>query len=766
LSTFFGKRNNGDSRPGDATGDGEISVPLYVAGGVVLLSALAVVAYQVSEPAFAYFTFILTVVGLFVSYHLRRIGTSPRLILVGTALLGLIFVYALRGAGVFGAILPLEIQGSQEILLISALAFTATFSSFLLLTDEAVVFSCVWAIAIIGLTGTININRELVICFAIFLAAATFLLIHQNTLAQAARARSAGEGGDGVAGDARRGWTFATERAATGNGPLERRRLLKAQLTTAGIAWLMAIVLGFLIAIPVQMVGRNLSLATIIQKLKVPPSATNRAASLPRLVFDDLNQFKVGLGPIDDDPTQRMTVLTDEPQYWRGRVYDQYLGRVWQSTLLEQAEELVSVPGGDTPEGFARFDLPRKGSERKRTVKQSHRFKVEGGIFGPIYHAAEPVQVRAPIARLNQRPDNTLGTGRGGGSEYEVDSEITRATPRDLQASGTRYPEEITARYLNQGTTNDAVRELMLEATSGVASNPYDRAQAIRRFISERAVYTRDARAVPRDRDAVEFFLNESKEGYCDLYATSMAMLCRYAGIPARVATGFAPGSPDPDWKPAGNEKRTRYILRGSDQHAWTEVYFNGYGWLPFDATVDTPLLTAPQQTPEPERQESAFEKWWRTGRFAVMFIALGVVGLLYVLYNEYFNKGPYAGVGGRVTDRGKAGQVIRLYFQTLRQVEKKAFRRESAQTPSEYVRRLRSDFDAPVADALNRLTRLSEGAMYGPHTVGDADVVAAKEAARQVGEALKEQRQRARDARGKAASAPASSGGGTTSGA
>lgn len=739
MSTFFGKRNENPFRSDrEPARSGEISIPLYVAGGVVLLSALAVVAYQIAEPAFGYFTFLLTIVGLFVSYNLRRIGTSPRLIFMGTLFLGLIFLYALRGAGVFGAIIPIEIQGSQEVLLISALAFTATFSSFLLLTDEAVVFSCVWAIAIIGLTGTININRELVVCFVIFLAAATFLLIHQNTLAQAARAQAAA----GETGQDRPG---VPARQPLVNGPMERQRLLKAQLTTAGIAWLMAIVLGFLIAIPVQMVGRNLSLAAILQRLKVPPSAMARTPSLPRLVFDDLNQFKVGLGPVDDDPAERMVVLTEEPHYWRGRIYDQYLGRVWQSTLLEMADEIVASPGGDTSEGFSRFELKKNNTGSKKSVRQSHRFRVNGGIFGPIYHAAEPVQVRAPIARLNQRPDNTLGTGRGGGSEYEVDSEISRPLPRDLQSSGTNYPDEIVARYVNQGRTNDAVRALMLEATANIPNNPYDKAQAIRRFISERCVYTRDARAVPRDRDATEFFLNESKEGYCDLYATSMAMICRYAGIPARVATGFAPGSPDPEWKPGPNEKRVRYILRGSDQHAWTEVYFNGYGWLPFDATVDTALLNAPQQTPVPERQESAWEKWWRTGRFAVMFIALGIVGLLYVIYNEYFNKGGQRYRPTGAADKGRAGQVIRLYFQTLRQVERRAFHREPTQTPSEYVRRLRTDFDAPVAESLASLTRLSERAMYGPQTVTAEDVNQAKNASQQVAEALREQKQRER---------------------
>lgn len=747
MSIFFGKRNNVSEGKTDSPENPEasdkapqpdnrnVSIPLYVAGGVVQLSALTAVAYQISEPAFAYFTFILTILGLVVSYHLRCIGTSPRLIFMGTLFLGAIFLFALRGSGVFGAIIPLEIQGSQEILLISALAFTATFSSFLLLTDESVIFTCVWAIAIIGLTGTVNINRELIISFIFFLAGASFLLIHQNAIAQS------------VANRPRLPWRGRRRQGITepvATGPHQQKRLILTQVVMAATAWIASIILGFLVAIPVQMVGRNLSLATIIQRLKVPPSAAGRGPSLPRLVFDDLNKFNVGLGPVDDDQTERMTVLTEEPHYWRGRAYDRYTGKGWVSTLADQAEEIVPQPSGETEEGFSTFELKSYGGKRAKVDKQTHRFHINGGVFGPIYHAAEPRIVRAPVGRIAQRPDNTIGTGRGGGSDYEVDSEIVRFTATDLKNSGTNYPDDITERYLNQGQTNDALRALMLEATADAKADPFARVQAIRNYISQRCVYTRDARAVPRDRDAAEFFLNESKEGYCDLYATSMAVLCRYAGIPARVATGFAPGSPDTNNPTNPKDPRTRYILRGADQHAWTEVYFNGFGWIPFDATQDTLGLQPPASTPEPERKESPFEKWMRTGKFSIGLIALGVVGVLFVLWNEY--AGRNAGMRGvRTPGKTRAGLIHRIYNTSLHQVSRRAFPREATETPSEYVERLNTRFDTEVANAVGKLTGIAERAFYGPDDVTDRDIGAAKEASGAISKSLAGQKERAR---------------------
>jgi len=56
-----------------------------------------------------------------------------------------------------------------------------------------------------------------------------------------------------------------------------------------------------------------------------------------------------------------------------------------------------------------------------------------------------------------------------------------------------------------------------------------------------------------------------------------MALLLRMGGVPARVASGFAPGSYD--------RKRREYVVRDLDAHSWVEVYFPGYGWVPFDPT-------------------------------------------------------------------------------------------------------------------------------------------------------------------------------------
>lgn len=94
--------------------------------------------------------------------------------------------------------------------------------------------------------------------------------------------------------------------------------------------------------------------------------------------------------------------------------------------------------------------------------------------------------------------------------------------------------------------------------------------------------------------DAISLFLR-SKVGYCVQFATAMVMMARSSGIPARMAIGFLPGTAD----------RGSYVVKGSDAHAWPELYFNGIGWLRFEPTPSgtqntvAPPYSLPPTTPD-----------------------------------------------------------------------------------------------------------------------------------------------------------------------
>ena len=89
-------------------------------------------------------------------------------------------------------------------------------------------------------------------------------------------------------------------------------------------------------------------------------------------------------------------------------------------------------------------------------------------------------------------------------------------------------------------------------------------------------------RSPRRECDVVDFFLFESRLGWCEQVSSSLAVLARSAGIPARLATGFVPGEKD--------GLSGRFVVRERDAHAWTEIYFPGVGWQGFDPTAHVPL--------------------------------------------------------------------------------------------------------------------------------------------------------------------------------
>jgi hypothetical protein len=125
------------------------------------------------------------------------------------------------------------------------------------------------------------------------------------------------------------------------------------------------------------------------------------------------------------------------------------------------------------------------------------------------------------------------------------------------------------------------VRALAEQITAG-APTTYDKIVAIENWLGAHTRYSLDAPLSPKGADVVDYFLFESRLGWCEQVSSSMVVLARSVGIPARLATGFVPGSRD--------GLTGRFVVRERDAHAWSEVYFPGVGWQGFDPTASVPL--------------------------------------------------------------------------------------------------------------------------------------------------------------------------------
>ena len=135
---------------------------------------------------------------------------------------------------------------------------------------------------------------------------------------------------------------------------------------------------------------------------------------------------------------------------------------------------------------------------------------------------------------------------------------------------------------------------------SSVAAAPYDKALAIQSWLTRSFRYTLDVDEQPSDMDFVTRFLLDTREGYCTYFASAMTVLCRMAGLPARYVEGYL----------AEPNENGEALVTGLSAHAWTEVYFRGFGWLTFDATPRRSQSgedqggSEPTASPEPDSPE------------------------------------------------------------------------------------------------------------------------------------------------------------------
>jgi hypothetical protein len=119
------------------------------------------------------------------------------------------------------------------------------------------------------------------------------------------------------------------------------------------------------------------------------------------------------------------------------------------------------------------------------------------------------------------------------------------------------------------------VTALALQITAA-APGPYEKAAAMEAYLSSHFGYTLELPKTPV-QDPIANFLFERREGHCEYFASSMAVMLRTLGIPSRVINGFSGGE--------YNYVSSQYVIRASEAHSWVEAYIPGEGWMEFDPT-------------------------------------------------------------------------------------------------------------------------------------------------------------------------------------
>jgi hypothetical protein len=119
----------------------------------------------------------------------------------------------------------------------------------------------------------------------------------------------------------------------------------------------------------------------------------------------------------------------------------------------------------------------------------------------------------------------------------------------------------------------------------GSASSPYGAALALESWLRTTGGFRYTTKPPSSGAEPLLDFVLRTKRGYCQHFAGAMALMLRYLGIPSRVAEGFVSGTYD--------FKTQTWTVTDHDAHAWVEVWFDRYGWLPFDPTPGRGSLSA-----------------------------------------------------------------------------------------------------------------------------------------------------------------------------
>jgi Transglutaminase-like superfamily/Domain of unknown function (DUF4129) len=224
------------------------------------------------------------------------------------------------------------------------------------------------------------------------------------------------------------------------------------------------------------------------------------------------------------------------------------------------------------------------------------------------FRGGQPPPGIVPPTKLDTLDRLSVGGRAGGSGNYQVTVEYSTATEDQLRGAGTDYPiwldpyrdfagayrtgadsggpDPIQGNAYRSKAVLQQIQDLARKVTAG-QTTPYDQAAAIESYLRSNYQYTLTPTVPPAGADPLQYFLFQSKEGYCEYFASAMGDMLRSLGIPTRLVNGYGPGSYD--------EKLGKYVVKESDAHTWVEAYFPGYGWIPFEPTPDGTYFPIPR---------------------------------------------------------------------------------------------------------------------------------------------------------------------------
>ncbi len=507
-----------------------------------------------------------------------RVASQCGWVYTGLALACVFFARDLNGL-LPGEGFPLQILAAGVLSWVVSLGTLATWR------DSTLTFQMVPCIAIFGLVGAFDVYAAAPAMFFIFIicAAALFFRAHYREMV-----RQAGSALNPGAAD-----------------PLSRAEVTERAVNSGAWRWMAGpewAVASALIIVAASVFGApaiRQSVQGVTEAVRVPLNNPTQSQG-GGTSFTASADVQVGQGPTTQRNIPVLKAKFSGTTYLRSETYDGFTGRGWRDDFITSWPEVPSID-----------QVAPKGTDRPFEIRYV------GGQHDRVYIPGEVVQVDLAFFLIAPLADRSIRFREPVRSELTVTGS-SRILP---SLDGTELPGKPpygwqSSRYLNADRASDRFRKWVQESTDHVQA-PAEKAEALRAAISVQADYNLRAPAIPRNRDLIDTFIFGTRQGYCDLYATAMTVGARTLGIPARIGVGFLLRDPRRD-------EEGYFTIRDSDYHMWSELYFEGVGWVVFDATSGSRDVTPT----EGEVSESALPEWAFASVAGVIAAGIAILGI------------------------------------------------------------------------------------------------------------------------------------------
>ncbi|RYG49569.1 DUF4129 domain-containing protein [bacterium] len=643
-------------------------------------SSLAVwsAGQSIQNVDISWFYVRLVVFGTITSYLVRSAFRGQKLL----GFDGILYALAAAGSVYYANALNTTLPGDtfpRELIAAGWLGWMLSFGAFLTWRDGTLLFQAVPAIAMFGLVGCYDTYRDVVWTFFGYLVclATLFGRAHGREML-----RQAALSGYATRAEARGDRSHAVRQ----DQALYERMREGPWRWVAGAEWALAsalvIILLSLLGAPVversvKSVAGNVRVR--VSNVRVRPSNPADASGQGPNLSD---QLTVGNGPNNSLTAQPVFEARGAlgAQYWRSSAYDVWTGRGWNATW-----QRLSYRDGNLM--AASLNAIAKTTERTYSIRRIITTK-------SLPSLGEGVRWNPPRAAV-ERPDGMWeATGETNYSEVRALAIFPReGEPRDAQND---LPSFLAQTQVPQNL-HPEVRGFFAKVLNALPEDApaIDRANALKRAIAEQVLYNINAPATPTGDDPVRFFLFGSGQGYCDVFASTMTLAARTAGIPARYVQGYLPEE--------DNRTGDMQLILDRDYHAWAELFFKDVGWVVFDATEGA------RSVPGGERGNSSDRTPWyqAAGLRHILdyaIIAVAVAGFAYLIWRSR----------QRPMVDARRVALARAYEEFSDELDRAVGKRLSPSlTPRERLAASEASLDG-AAEMARQLTKRFESALYG----------------------------------------------------